>query len=351
MAKVTTHVGADGLTYRYLRCPECEPRCRPLGAIAKEDAEALRQDHERRVHGRQPRRMRANAATALEDFYASRRADGKTQGTVDFYRGKLPGFFAFQGSKPIARWTRGDLEAWIVSHEAWSPRQVQALVRACRTFRAWAIEAGLDVPDFIGTLRGPKVRRRRRRVLTPDEICRLLLTARSWKDVRRRRWLEVAVLLAADMGFALGDVRAVTWAEVDLDAQRISRPRAKSGKELWVPMTARVVATLERYRSEFPAIHGFVVRAIPKSEGSVSKAIRELFKAARVPREKGDGLHLLRHTFISTLVAKRVPLQAVADLVGDSPTTLARFYLHSTDEDRREAIRTLDRVTSGVATS
>lgn len=339
MAHLRAHRSAEGIVHRYLRCMECGNT--PLGPVSVEDAERTRIRHERDVHGVEPRRIKTPAGTALGKFLESRRAEGRKAGTVDFYRERLPAFFASMGERPMGRWTRADLEAFIVAHPDWKPRTVQALIRACRTFRAWALEASIEVADFVGSMKGPTVQRRRRRILSRDEIRRLIDTARNWPDVRRRRWAELAVTLAADAGFALGDIRALTWGEVNLKAGTLCRPRQKTQKPLWVPMTARLKDVLKRAREEKPAISGPVVRDIPGGGGQ-PKAVREMFKAAKIPREKGDGLHLLRHTFISALLAAGTPIATVADLVGSSPATIARFYAHSTDEQRREAIRGLE---------
>jgi integrase len=340
VAKVTTHCARDGRTLRYMRCSECTPACVPLGAISEEEAHAALCAHERRIHGREPRRRQVGARKALLAFYASRRADGRSKDTVRFYRGKLDALFARLEGRPPARWATTDLVAWIEEHPDWKPGQTRALLRACRAFLSWAKEASIAVGDFVGTMTGPTVPRRRRRCPTREEIARLIETARTWPDSRRRRWAEVALALAADLGFALGDIRALDWRQVDFGHNEVSRPRAKTGNPLAPKLTPRLAEILHRHRAKKPAISGPVLRDLP-SNGSLSKAIREIYAKAGVPREKGDGLHLLRHACITHLLGEGIRPEVVADFVGDSVATILKTYAHSTEQDFAEAAKKL----------
>lgn len=341
MAKVTTHSARDGRVLRYLRCAECEPSCTPLGAVAEIDAYAALAEHERRVHGREPRRARMAGRKALDAFYASRRVDGRSQGTVDFYRGKLEALLAHLGSKPMRSWSALDLAGWIEAHPDWKPGQTRALLRAVRAFRSWALEAGIAVGDLAGRLTGPKVERRRRRIPTRAEVDRLLEAARTWPDARVKRWLEVAVALASEVGFAVGDIEAVEWSQVDWERNEISRPRKKSGNALAPKMTAQLVDALKRHLAARPAISGPIVRDLP-GNGALQKTVRGLFRRAGVPRSRGDGLHLLRHGVVTRLLASGIKPHVVAELVGDSVETIMKHYAHATEADLAAAARALE---------
>ena len=53
--------------------------------------------------------------------------------------------------------------------------------------------------------------------------------------------------------------------------------------------------------------------------------------------------HSLRHTFISRLTVRGVPMKAIADLVGQSTPTITARYMHLQPEHLRAAMEALER--------
>jgi integrase/recombinase XerC len=285
-------------------------------------------EHERTVEGREPRGHRADGHEALKSFLASRLEErAGTQEGQRYYRVSLRPFVAAQGARPLNRWTLADTKAWIRTHPKWSPRTVQKFLTCLRTFTRWAREAGLDAPDLAGQIRGPRVQRRQREALTPDQVRALVETADG------HPWLELPVALAAYAGLSWGDCRSLDWSEVDLVRKRIIRPRQKSGRHLNIPIAAPLAAVLARHR----AVAGPVCRNLPKASSTICKAVAGLYSRAGVKRAAGEGLHFLRTAFVSAGVAAGVDLATMADLIGDNPAVVARYYTHSADGRRSDA--------------
>ncbi|MBL9085545.1 MAG: tyrosine-type recombinase/integrase [Planctomycetia bacterium] len=282
-----------------------------------------------REEGKTPRHLRTPAGEALTDVVRSRAEDcGGTEETVRYYRGALEPFVASMAERPLHRWGPDDTLAWMKAHPKWSPRTIQKfLVQVC-TFATWCRARQFDAPGLVGSLRAPRIPRRNRDPLTPDQVAALVAAAAG------HDWLEVPVALAAFAGLSLGDCRSLDWTEVDLERRRIVRAHKKSGRPLNVPIAPALAAVPKARR----AVAGPVCRAMRASSSAVSKGVRGLYLRAGVPRHKGDGLHALRTAFVSARVAAGVDLATMSDLIGDDPATVARYYTHSASAAREAAV-------------
>ncbi|MGA2137144.1 MAG: tyrosine-type recombinase/integrase [Bryobacteraceae bacterium] len=78
----------------------------------------------------------------------------------------------------------------------------------------------------------------------------------------------------------------------------------------------------------------------PLKPDSISASVSALFKRLKIPKPKGAGLHLLRHTHTSHLLASGVPLPAVSARLGHSSIrTTQEIYAHMITGQDDEAAR------------
>jgi integrase len=138
------------------------------------------------------------------------------------------------------------------------------------------------------------------------------------------------VALALYAGLSRGDLRALTWREVDLRAGLVTRPRHKTGRALRLPISPPLAEVLERHRRRA----GPVCPRLPKSDSSLGKALHRLCDKAGVPR---GGLHRLRHTAATLLAAAGTDIATIGRILGHRPGSVVTLrYLH-TDEERLRA--------------
>ena len=65
-----------------------------------------------------------------------------------------------------------------------------------------------------------------------------------------------------------------------------------------------------------------------------------LFKRLKIPKPKGSGLHLLRHSHGSRMLANGVPLPVVSQRLGHSSVrTTADIYAHAIHGQDDEAVK------------
>ena len=143
-----------------------------------------------------------------------------------------------------------------------------------------------------------------------------------------------------------GEVAALTWHAIDFDREVIVIDRSwsgptKSGKPRVVPLAPELAAQLKRWRLQTGGtLRDLVVRVErvhvvdgereTKLEGLtedvlLAKLTRRACKAAGI---EPITFHQLRHTF-ATMVAERMPLPAVKELLGHADITTTARYAHA----------------------
>lgn len=335
MAWLSSHVGADGATRYYLR-RRGGVASEPLGAVTEEEAQRIL----RAVNAAPgaPRKVESTEDT-LDAFYKSLAASKRSERTVAYYKEKLGAVVAALGARPLATWRRVDLEAYLAGKAApdadgapgWSASTVSKTVRACRTFIRWAKDNQLDVPDFTGGMRAPRGRPVESHAYSAEELTAILAASVGTA-------LEVPVHLATYAGLPLGDLRALTWAEVDWKRSRILKRRVKTGERIDVPMADALKEVLKRHR----ATSGPVCRGLPDDDGHLYKMLGAVLRAAGIPSEDRHGWHGLRHSMATILGANGADVATIGALLGHrpgSPVTLR--YIHASSDRKEAAIKGL----------
>lgn len=331
MAWLHAHDGPEGRSW-HVRWRDAEGRrhSRSLGAVSDAAAEAERVRIEVVEERRAPRLADLPPAEAVERWLLSLSVQRRSQETVDFCRRRLAPLAEAWAAVPLRAWSRPMLEAYLAGKPSWGPRTVQMLVRAVGTFRRWCLASGVACGDVVGGLRAPTVRRSERLAWTAEELRRILAAAAGDP-------LSVPVHLAMLAGLSYGDLRALTWAEVDLAGGWIVRPRSKTGAPLRLPIEGRLRAVLEAE----PRLPGPVCRSWPPSRRGAYDALYRLLDAAEVER---GGWHRLRHSYATLLGASGVDAATVARLLGHRPgSAVTMLYLHSDDARLRRAAEAVER--------
>jgi integrase len=175
--------------------------------------------------------------------------------------------------------------------------------------------------------------------LTFEEANRLIECApNEWRTM---------ITVAVRTGLRIGELLALQWIDVDLDAGRIVVRRAvsegiigtpKNGRSREVALSKEAADALQNHhrRGEFVfcARNGAM---LPRH------ATREPLRfAAKRAGLRFIGWHCLRHTFASHLIMRGAPIKAVQELLGHSTIEMTMRYTHLSPDARREAVRLLD---------
>ncbi len=220
-----------------------------------------------------------------------------------------------------------------------SRRNVHVVLRSILRF---AVESGLlDVFPKLPKL--PKVGRKVLRVLTRSEIDRVLVVASPTA--------RLAFALSAFAGLRAGEVRGLSWGDVDLPGRALTVRLAlshgelappKSGHERSIPLAGRLADLLREAKPKRAAPHDRV--ALTK-HGKVwgTWGLGLAFQRAQIRAGiAGFRFHDLRHFFVTQLFRDGAPAPAVQQLAGHHSLQVTQWYAHMVSTDLRAAIDRLE---------
>ncbi len=185
---------------------------------------------------------------------------------------------------------------------------------------------------------------KRDRFLSRDEAARLLALLKQ----RRSLITHDAALLALFCGLRMGEILALTWADIDLEngVIFIKDPKSKYNRHAYITAEVRAMLT-ERLAGQAKA-----EKVLMGVNGGCSVAIvAQTFRAGVEELGLNDGIsdrrqkvvfHTLRHTFASWLVQLGQPLYTVSKLMGHRNIRWTERYAHLDPEIQREATRGLE---------
>ena len=272
---------------------------------------------------------------------------GKAGGTIGNYRSLADNHLIPQiGAAKLKELTADDLDKWMDERaEELSTRSLrlihQILERAIRHAQG-RDKVRRNVASLISVPAGKEGRPSK--AMTLGQAVLLLETLDSAAEFRLSAYVIVSLLA----GVRTEEARALTWAEVDLDAGTVAVYRSvrakgdtktrKSRRVLKLP--AKAVAALKEHRKQQAAErlragdtwqdHDLVFcreDGTPLDRWHVRREFQKITTAAGLgehwtPRE-------LRHSFVSILSASGVPIEDISDLVGHSGTSVTEtVYRH-----------------------
>ena len=180
------------------------------------------------------------------------------------------------------------------------------------------------------------------RYLSDDERKALLTACKASKD----RNILCAVTLALATGARAGNLRNLTWADVDLKGWRLRFVDTKNDQPRYVPVVGPAQAALQTQLDNDPTGKGWVFKGHrDDAPADLDRPWREVRAAAGLIGEKHCRFHDLRHTTASYLTMHGASLAEVAEALGHRTLTMAKRYSHQSGEHVRSTFeRIADRL-------
>ncbi len=247
----------------------------------------------------------------------------------------------------------GDLAAYQTrrKHNGVSNRTVNLELGVLRSIlrrnRMWESISG-DV-DFLKESPSPG------RALSADEESSLL--AASAKS--RCRSLYPVVMLALNTGMRVGEIRGLTWAQVDFlgCALTVGKSKTEAGTGRAIPLNSRAITMLKQWRGLFAGAQSEHY-VFPHEKYGLAGNGRQPCAYEVIPTEpmhrwkvawesarKAAGVscrfHDLRHTFISRLAESQASDSTVMALAGHVSRAMMERYSHIRMEAKRHAVDNL----------
>jgi len=211
---------------------------------------------------------------------------------------------------------------------------------ALRSFYRFLVREGQASSDPTEDVTGPRLSRRLPRVLSVEEVARLLAQPRLDRPEGLRDRAILELLYAS--GLRVAELVALDVPDVDLEAELV-RVVGKGRKERVVPVGSYAVRALRDYLERGRAR---LVRRHASSALFVSRSGRRLGRqwiwtilrryAAQAGIRVAVSPHVLRHSFATHLLEGGADLRAVQELLGHANIATTQIYTHLTRDRVRE---------------
>lgn len=257
------------------------------------------------------------------------------------------------GASRIGKITRPDIQRWIdsLAADTLAPNTIANAVTPMRALYAYALSRGIVHANPCTGLKLPRGETSRDRIATPAEAA-MLIAALPAKD-------QAAMGLAVYAGLRIGELIALDWSCVDLEARTLRVTQAwdekarvfldaktEAGQNRTVPIVGRLATLLADHRvlMNHPETGLLFPGASDKSRPASAGRLRN--RAAAAWKKAGLeplGFHEGRHTFASLMIAAGVNAKALSTYMGHAniSITLDR-YGHLMPGNEAEARTMLD---------
>lgn len=215
------------------------------------------------------------------------------------------------------------------------PATLNRYMQAIGAVFSWALEQRLAPKGWVHPCRGIKRLAEapgRVRYLDADERARLFESVRASKYPR----LYALTLMAMKTGARRGELLALTWRDVDLDAGVANLGRTKNGDRRTLVLLPDVVEALRPFVSTDPSryVFGSMLSKCQRPT-SIDSAWRDAVARAGV---KDFKFHDLRHCCASYMAQAGIPLNVIAEVLGHRKLDMTRRYSHLTTQTKAGAM-------------
>ncbi len=292
----------------------------------------------------------------LENFLEMLAAErGAAENTLAGYRRDLEDFSGFLGRKTLASAQSDDISAYLgdLNRRGFAETSQARRLSALKQFYKFLYAEGSREDDPTRTLSAPKKRASLPKVLSMEDVDRLIETARAETEkpqksaaarLRTQRMYTLIEVLYAT-GLRVSELVALPVTAALRDA-RLIEIRGKGGKERLVPLSRAAQAAMKDYVG-LRAAEGAYEKSpwLFPSHGDSGHLTRQHFARDLKDLAVAAGLdagkispHVLRHAFASHLLQNGADLRVVQQLLGHADISTTQIYTHVLDERLRELV-------------
>lgn len=283
----------------------------------------------------------------LDSFTLALDAEGKSEKTQDNYARAVTQFAKWLGREDAATVTATEIRRWLVSLRGnVAPSTEYRNYSGLRQFFKWCVAEGELDATPMANIKPPKVPEAHTKMLTADQM-KKLLTACAGKDFVSRRDTAI-IMLFADTGMRRMELAGLTVADVDLRGRLVEvegkgdsthRKRVRQP-----PFGAKTAQALDRYlRSRRQHNHSDMPALWLSAKGRLTDdGIRLMLERRGQQIGVKVHAHLFRHQFADSFLKAGGSEGDLMELAGWKSRAMIRRYGAANRADRaREAYRKL----------
>jgi len=285
----------------------------------------------------------------LERFQTHCRSKEYSKVTCNHYRKTTERFLSYIESQNVC-----EADCILVRHIpdyvktllGYSYKSVEQQLCGLRCFLRFLIQEGVDAQPLIEAVPSIKARKQNRipSVWTPENVEKLIKAIDRGNPAGKRDY--AIILLAARLGIRTIDIKRLKIADLNWTDSQLELHSSKTGAVVKLPLLPDVgwaiIEYLKNGRPKVDSPYVFLRHLAPlvpfSDEDRLHQIIIKYMKIARIPisPHKKKGMHSLRHTLASRLLAEKTPLPVISDILGHANTDSTAVYLKVDIKQLRE---------------
>lgn len=192
----------------------------------------------------------------------------------------------------------------------------------------------------------PKISRKLPKVLTPDQVDKLLAVIPNSNKGKRQRAIVMVML---GCGLRVSEVCNLTSADYNPGRHTLYIQMSKGDRDRFVPMNRTVEGCIEDWLSVAPDSKWLFCswKGTQAISRNINQMVHDISKAANVWLQDGADKkpvhpHALRHTYATELLNKGMSIVDIGKLLGHSDISTTQIYLSVSINDLISKVRRLD---------
>lgn len=256
-------------------------------------------------------------------------------------------FFDQHGISDLQAITAGNISAFFKSQIELDSRTVATMLTSCRVFFRHLFRTGFTRADLAENLPAVKPNRQFRlpRVWRQEDVLSVLNSIDRGNPAGKRDY--AILLLITRYGLRSSDVKTLKLSSLRWNENLIEIVQNKTRNPLQLPLLRDVgwaiIDYLQNGRPPSACPEVFLTSTVPIRpfgchscglNAILSKRVRAA--GVKIPCDLPKGLHSLRHTLASRMLAKGVELPVISSVLGHLSSESTGVYLHTDIERLRE---------------
>jgi integrase/recombinase XerD len=290
---------------------------------------------------------------AIQKFTDYQTKRGITKNSLERHLRRLNSFLVFLQEKQIEKFqdiTASMISKYFTALSVYSRKTVESEIYVVRSFLRSLYFSGITTTDLSELI--PKMRPtwsdKVPTVWEKDDIEKLLAAVDRASPIGKRNY--AIMLIVTKLGLRDGDVRMLTFENINWRQNQIEFVQSKTGQSVSLPLPKDIGSAIIDYLkngrpvSNSPQIfikHTAPYDHIAKAGNVVTKYLR--LAHISIDKTKHYGIHSLRHTLASRLLEQSVPLEQISAILGHLSTNSAKAYLHIDIESLRKCALEVER--------
>lgn len=283
--------------------------------------------------------------TAVSDFFSHISLErGLSINTLAAYRRDMRRYLGFLESNGLTPATVTSAEMLVffskLRDDGLSAASVRRLMACLRSFHKFLIREGYVTTNPTADMAGPKLPRRLPRILSIEQVTRILEFPFGQSPAGRRDKAILEVLYGT--GMRVSELSGLNTGDVDLAGGFIVC-FGKGAKQRLVPLAGMAERALREYlvaaRPSLIKKHKLEQAVFLNARGgrlSRQSCWKILKRAAERSGINGAYPHILRHSFATHLLKGGADLRAVQEMLGHASVSTTQIYTNLSRQDLRE---------------